>query len=295
MKDPLICTKEPFQTNMSRLLLHYHRQAAGYLQRPGNIHENIHQARLCFKRIRSYLRLGRRGLGRVVYNEYNVFYRDLSRSLSLMRDLTALIETLPWFIKSRRTAAARNFLLRFKANLITERRHQLNKMLATGVLSEVVAALANRENEIENLSFDKPAAEVFLSGASRIYGRGRHLFAVAQLHPDDHTMHEWRKQVKYFWYHLLVLSPLWPGLFTAWAKEVQILSQLLGKHHDLVLLQNAPLLIQSTASNPEIIKSLKQSVERRKHQLELRCMALGSLVYAEETALLQERLSGYWK
>ena len=294
MKHPSIHTKEPFQQNIVRLIHFYNQLAIEYLQKQSNVHENIHQTRLCFKRIRSFLRLGRSGLGEQFYRHYNAFYRDLSRSLSQLRDFTALIETLPAFIKTRRTQASKAFLTSLRNHLLIQRKQQLDDIIAGNTKADVIRALQNKGGEISKWDFAADAREVFTSGAARIFRRGKRLFLLAQSNPDDHNMHEWRKQVKYFWYHLLVLTPVWPEMMSAWAKEVQMLSQLLGKHHDLVLLEN---MIDAMEKEPELIsliKSLKQSIRMRKLQFERRCLELGAKVYAEGPASVGERLKAYW-
>lgn len=273
----------------------YNQLAIQYLQRDHNVHENIHQARLCFKRMRSYLRLGRSGIGKQLYQEYNVFYRDQSRALSQLRDLTAIAETLKGFIKTRRTKSAKSFLNHFKNSLVLQRRQQLDNIIESNIKADVIKALQVRSEEITKWEFTADADEVFSSGAKRIYERGMRLFHLTQTNPDDHNMHEWRKQVKYFWYHLVVLTPVWSEIMVVWAKEVQNLSQLLGKHHDLVLLESS---IQSLNPDPkykQIVSNLKSSIRLRKKRLEKASLILGSKIYTEKPSSVGNRLKAYWK
>lgn len=295
MEHPEIHTNESFNKNLTRLVLFYNRLALRFLQKENNVHENIHQTRLCFKRMRSFLRLGRKGLGEQLYQHYNTFYRDLSRSLSALRDLTALSETLTIFIKTRRSRASKEFLAAYRKQLLKERREQLEHIIAGKVKEDVIIKLKNVEEEISKWDVVADADETFTSGVQRIYRRGRRLFHTAQSNPGDHNMHEWRKQVKYFWYHLLVLNPLWPGMMTAWAKEVQNLSQMLGKHHDLVLLENAIGTLNVEPTQKIIINSLRQSIRVRKRNYEQKCMALGYRIYFENQLCVKERLKACWK
>jgi len=295
MKHPAIHTSETFNQNMVRLMLFYNRLAIKYLQREKNIHENIHQTRLCFKRMRSFLRLGRSGLGEQFYRHYNDFYRDQSRSLSQLRDLTALIETLPEFIKTRRVKSSRNLLLGFRQGLLNRRKQQLDHIIDSNIKANVIRALEDKTEEITKWGFEADAAKAFNAGAQRIYGRGKRLFLTVLSNPDDHNMHEWRKQVKYFWYHLVVLTPVWPEIMTPWAKEVQTLSQLLGSHHDLVLLENAIDQLEIQDNQRQIANSLKTSIRLRKIRLEKKCLNSGRKIYAEGIDELGKRLNAYWQ
>lgn len=273
----------------------YNQLAIQYLQRDSNVHENIHQTRLCFKRMRSFLRLGRTGLGEQLYHEYNAFYRDQSRSLSQLRDLTAIAETLQGFIKTRRTNSSKSFLNHFKNSLVLQRRQQLDMIIESNIKASVIEALQARSEKILKWEYAADADAVFSSGAKRIYERGKRLFLLTQSGTDDHNMHEWRKQVKYFWYHLVVLTPIWPEMMVLWAKEVQNLSQLLGKHHDMVLLESSIQSLNPEPKDKHIVSNLKASIRLRKKRLEKASLVLGSKIYAEETTSLGKRLKAYWK
>ncbi len=294
MKHPAIHIHESFNTNIESLVLHYNQLAVQYLQKQSNVHENIHQTRLCFKRMRSFLRLGRSGLGEVIYRDFNTFYRDQARALSQLRDVTALIETLPFFVKTRRSQDARSFLLQFKRNLEEKRREHLQAIISGNINAEVISKLESKNDEIIQWQFNGDVAEIFSAGAQRIYNRGRRLFKVTLSDPNAHNMHEWRKQVKYFWYQLVVLTPLWPGMFTAWAKEVQTLSQWLGKHHDLVLLEEKLAEVSANQKNRVVINNLRRNIAARKSYLEKTSLQLAQKIYAEAPAATGKRLLNYF-
>src|SRR5882724_8492095 len=54
----------------------------------------VHDTRVCFKKMRGLLRLVRPELVEEEYKRENVFYRDLNRQLSSLRDADALSESL---------------------------------------------------------------------------------------------------------------------------------------------------------------------------------------------------------
>lgn len=295
MNHPQVHSNESFNRNISRLILFYNQLAIHYLQKQSNVNENVHQARLCFKRIRSYLRLGRKGLGRQVYAQYNSFYRDQSRALSQLRDLTAILETLQAFIKTRRTPASKSALIKLRNQLLVQRKQQMQNIVVANPRSGVLLALQNISEPIAEWNFEADAASVFVAGTQRVYKRGKCLFEMIRTNPDDHQFHEWRKQVKYSWYHLLALKPLWPGMVTALAREVQMLSQKLGKHHDLVLLENILRSFQVQPEHNQAINNTLRSIRLKKHRLEKESIALGSKIYIESPASFGSRLAAYWK
>lgn len=296
MKPLTIETGKSFSENMLMLMHFCHRSAIRHLRSKTQIHEHIHEARLCFKRLRSYLRLGREGLGVEVYRSYNGFYRDQARAMSQLRDLTAQIETLNGFAATLRTPASRAFLNHLKAALTSQRRKQLELPEASEVRNEVIHALEMKLDEMLQWTFQAQTAEVFGKGIQRVYGRGRRLYREVTLSPDnDHNMHEWRKQVKYFWYQLLVLNPLWPGMMTAWAKEVQTLSQMLGKHHDLVVLENTLSGLVVDPKYLPVLRQMSKSISRKKQTLTRMSIDLGSKIYFEKPGVTGKKIRALWK
>lgn len=54
---------------------------------------------------------------------------------------------------------------------------------------------------------------------------------------DAADYHDLRKALKYHMYHTRLLRGLWPEVMTARARTIDKAAQLLGQHHDLVVLE----------------------------------------------------------
>jgi CHAD domain-containing protein len=292
MQHPVIHIKKPSSDNIKRILLLYNDSAAGFLQRRSNIHENIHQARLCFKRIRSLLRLGRNVFGEHIYKELNTFYRDQSRMLSQFRDITALIEISQSFQKSRRSESTRSLLTRFRNGLLKQRKELMAGIEIENAKKQVVDSLVQKKQILDKLHLiDHPSSDLG-KGLQRVYKSGKNLYNATLKETNDHNMHEWRKQVKYMWYQLVILTPLWPGIFNALSKQTQTLSQLLGKHHDLVLFENAIVPMKNETKYRNEIKGLGRSIGRKKRNLESQALKLGAKIYLVSPSQLDKIING---
>ncbi len=294
MIHPVVRTEEAFSQNMIRLLHHYNRLVIKLLNRSTKVHENIHQTRLCFKRMRAFLRIGRHGTGENTYRILNSFYRDQSRMLSEARDLTALIGLLPDFIETRKSKTAEQYLRHLKLTLERSRKRKLEDLTGRAVTSEVIRSILLIDAKINDWNFNDDLKKVVCEGTQSVYKKGRQLFVAAGNNCDNHIMHEWRKQVKYFWYQIHVLAPLWPGLMFALAREIQTLSQWLGKHHDLVLFENTLLSFEMTKNNKPIIQNLIHGIGLRKARLEKQSLKLGVKIYAESSRAFHDRLIAYF-
>lgn len=292
MKHPVIHLHESFAQNLDRIHGYYNGMAIRHLHAKTNLNERIHQARLCFKRIRSLLRLARTGLGEKNYRPLNECYRDQARQLSQARDLTAIIEGIEPLIINRKCNDTKALLISVQRQWISERNMKIHSV-------ELMHAKMNVISRLQNIQINaKPDLAVlsdignaeFLEGLTAIYRRGKQLYQTCRNTHDDTDLHEWRKQVKYIWYQLVMLQPLWPGLIKAWSKEWQSLSVLLGNHHDLVLIGQA---LGENLNQPRKHKetaNIKKSIGRHKQKLLAGSLQLGRKLYAEKDNAVKSKL-----
>ena len=97
---------------------------------------------------------------------------------------------------------------------------------------------------------------------ARAQGAGRQL-----RDPTPERFHEWRKRVKYHWYHLRLLRELWPAPMKALAAEAKQLADLLGDDHDLAVLRETLVHERDDLGDQEEIDALLALAQRRQDQL----------------------------
>ena len=106
--------------------------------------------------------------------------------------------------------------------------------------------------------------------------------------------HEWRKRVKYHWYHTRLLQAAWPPVLEVRASELKQLSDYLGDDHDLVVLQST---LQSTADKfgpPKTIETFCALARQQQNNLRSAAQDLGVRLYTEKPGRHTRRLRGYW-
>ena len=101
----------------------------------------------------------------------------------------------------------------------------------------MIADLAPARERLENWDMQRRGWGGTRVGLQRIYARGRRNFAAAYSLPSDEAFHDWRKQVKYLWYHTQILENIWPSVMQALVEELDQLGELLGQDHDLAVLR----------------------------------------------------------
>lgn len=269
------------------------RQAGAEDEQPA--HEAIHDARKRFKKIRALLRLVRGEIGPEIYERENAFYRDAGRRLSAVRDSYVLIVTLDDVLQTCAGELDARAFARTRAQLVEAQRELERRALDEGLLAAVAGDLEAGRAQLAALPIERQTFEALRPGLQRAYRRGRKRLRRAYANPTALHFHEWRKRVKDFWYHLRLLNPLWPGVFTAWAEELHVLSEMLGAGHDVAQLQARITAEPDLCVDEAQRRLLLASLARRWQEWAREAWPLGRRVYTENPGAFVDRVGGYWE
>ncbi|HVW67988.1 MAG TPA: CHAD domain-containing protein, partial [Steroidobacteraceae bacterium] len=133
------------------------------------------------------------------------------------------------------------------------------------------------------------------AGLRRTYAGGRRAFARAQSERSDESLHEWRKQTKYFWYQLQLFESLGSRLIAALEPEVSRLANFLGDDHDLAVLRERAVAARELFPTAASHRELLGLIARCRAGLQQKAISLGRRVYAEQPAAFSKRLERYWR
>ena len=256
--------------------------------------EAIHGARKDLKKLRSVLRLLRDELGRKRFRAENRRYRDAGRLLSASRDAEVQLEPLRELERGAGDAFPAGASLAWYEALEADRERIAGA--ADGDAAEKVeAAAAAIEAGSETIS-DWPIGSgswrLIEPGLGRCYGDGRKALARVRAEGSAENVHELRKRGKDLWYQLRLLHDAWPGLLEPTAEEAHQLADLLGDHHDLVVLAEDLEARAGVVTSPTDFEKL---IAARQEQLLGAALALGERLYAEKPKHFRRRLHGYWR
>jgi CHAD domain-containing protein len=229
---------------------------------------SIHGARKQLKRARATLRLLRPAIGDDLYRRENVAARDAARPLSMGRDEEILQDTL-----DKLGAAAPGLRIRKSARQVHARQ-----------LGRIKAALNRSMTRARTWRLHADGWECIAAGLRATYRRGRRALRQARSNRDTNDLHEWRKQTKYAWHQLQVLTPVAIGPVGELADEFHHLADYLGDEHDLAILRE-----RAKAS-----VELKTLIDRRREELQDRAFALGERLYAEKPKAFVDGLEQHW-
>ncbi|MGC9344464.1 MAG: CHAD domain-containing protein [Bacteroidales bacterium] len=207
--------------------------------RSNGINENVHEMRKRFKMIRSVIRLIRDSAGYSVYYRENIRFRDLSRKLSSARDSEVLLqnaikigEKIPQFINDNKYKA-------ILFNLTQKRDRALYKILKEEkVCDQIRNTLEEAIPVIHDINIKKTGFDVIEKGMKRMYRQAKkYLNTVIENNEDPVAIHTLRKRVKYLWYQIQMLEPVFPEQINAIAVSLDQIADELGIHRDNYLFQ----------------------------------------------------------
>ena len=262
--------------------------------RPGSTTspETIHAIRKRCKKLRAVLRLVRPCLGHA-YQQENEYFRDVANILAPLRDVHAMVAAFDAVVGGLDGEVEPATFLPLRRRLARRERRR------TGVEERLADVRRRMEAARERVAAwpldDPPAPEAWGIGFEGTYRRARRALAAAYQEPAAERFHEWRKSVKYHWYHVRLLAPLWPEACSARAGTASALGELLGSHHDLAVLRAAlggsPGLTDASRS---LAASFVALIDRHQAHVEAAARPLGIRLFAEKPSRIGARYEKYW-
>lgn len=266
------------------------------LQDQQRTHEDrVHQARKRFKKLRGLLRLVRPALGSEVYQQENRFFRDAGRTFAQVRDAEAIIETYDTFQADLTHHLGNDKFHSLRAALEQRQQHIVEKKNDLDVMIvRVLDDLQASHKRVETWPLAAVDFEALAAGLQRTYRRGSKAYKQAYAEPTAEHFHEWRKRVKYHWYHVRLLEYIWAEVMHGRRHAIKYLSNLLGDDHDLAVLrqtvQQQPALFDGTGD----IDMLHEALDQKQAQLRAAVDSIGKRVFAEKPKHLTRRIHHYW-
>jgi CHAD domain-containing protein len=290
-----ILQTETVEENIHRILKGQILNIIGHCtQEQGDKHRSVHEIRKSFKRIRAVLRLVRDEIGYSTYYRENMFYRDLSRRLSEIRNYSVLIDSVSTLQADlSNTIPARAFAPLIE-NLSDTRGRMMEKLIIQeDVMKDIKKQLDAANGRIRDFTVVHDDFRAFEKGLIRIYRQGRKHRDLCRQQPTSRNLHDLRKRIKYLWYHMLILQPLNPPMLDAQAETLDRIGENLGVYHDMEVMRQ--FLDLHTGILEQIIHmTLKDSCEIKKLSIMRRTWNDIETLYREKPKDMAIRFGQYW-
>ncbi len=258
----------------------------------GNRDDDIHSARKAMKRMRGLLRLIRGQLSTDEYRSENGACRDAARKLAGLRDATVLVATLD-SLATTADDGAHPICVSVRQMLEERRRAAYDDGAAArdGAVAEVLEHVLEADARVDSWPLKHAGWKMVNDGLLRMYRRGRSEFDACSWQPSTERLHQWRKRVKYLYYQMQILQPMWPGMMAAWQEELDRLGDLLGDDHDLaVLAQKLREENPCTDVGPLLIQ-----ISHRRYSLQRQALILGMRLFGERPRDWSRRWHAAWR
>jgi CHAD domain-containing protein len=290
-----ILQTETVEDNIHRILKGQILNIIGHCtQEQGDKHKSVHEIRKSFKRIRAVLRLIRDEIGYSTYYRENVFYRDLSRRLSEIRNFSVLIDstrTLQADLSNTIPGSAFEPLIQ---NLLSIRDRRMEKLvIQEDIMKDIPKQLDTAKARIRDLTVVHDDFRAFKKGLIRIYRQGRKYVDLCRRQPTSRNLHDLRKRIKYLWYHILILQPINPSMLETQAETLDNIGENLGIYHDMEVLRQY-LDLHPGILEQNIHMTLMESCEFKKTSILRRSWNSIETLYSEKSKDMAKRHIQSW-
>ncbi|MEL6365953.1 MAG: CHAD domain-containing protein [Pseudomonadota bacterium] len=225
---------QPADAEARRILAALADRAAAVLSDAPDPTRSVFKARRAAKRARALLTLARPALSKEQYAEQNTAWREAGRTLSGLRDVSAVSATL------ERLAAEE-----VADDDLKSAYEQLRDIAATRERCslrrhEAAARLARAWQFVDEAKRVAPSFETLqpadlIAGARKVYRRGRKEMRDASREASADRDHDWRKRVKHHGLHMRLLRPLDPKSVGVQERRAKDAAAALGWINDLAV------------------------------------------------------------
>lgn len=257
-------------------------------------HGTVHQVRKRCKKIRGLIRLVRPVFDD--YQEENEFFREAARELSFVRDAQSIIECFDGLMEHFQDHVNQEAIASVPEEL-AERRQKIadDKVGLENKLDEFLAKMREARRRAAKWKINDDGFSAVKGGLAKTYRRGRKASRKAYRNPSTENFHEWRKRVKYHWYHARLLRRIWPDMMSVWRGATDQLSDLLGDDHDLAVFRQTLLDDPDRFGSESDLQVIIGLIDRRRAELQAKALPLGKRLFAEKPKRLNSRLNSYWE
>jgi CHAD domain-containing protein len=262
----------------------------------GDRDKHVHEARKCLKRLRALALLVRGELGAELGRRENACFRDAARKLAGLREAAVLVETLDRLVEWEGGSATRRKFATMRRWLMERKEAAYAQAGSNGqATSQVAEELRQALKRVEGWPLQERGWKGIEPGLRRVYAQGRREFARARAEGSDEAFHEWRKWVKYLWYHAQLVRLVWPWAMAALIEELDELGERLGQDHDLTVLRQMVCGQMDRPVRPTTLQALVELIQARQGELRSQAQGTGRRIYAERPRDFMRRLRAYWR
>lgn len=255
----------------------------------------VHQLRKRCKKLRGLIRLVRSGFEET-YAIENSSFRDIARLVSGARDVQTMLDTYDALMEHFAAQVERRAFAPLRRKLTLHHQQLLSEEARVpDRLEEARQRLSEARARVGDWSLKGKPTRIVFDGLQNTYRRGVDAMDAAVTEETPEAFHQWRKRVKYHWYHCRLLRKIWPEMLQPQLAAGKHLADELGHDHDLAVLKQHLETHDDVFRDPQDSAIFTGLIDQRQRQIRQSVRLLGSRLFAEEPEALGQRWRVYWK
>ncbi|WP_066554326.1 CHAD domain-containing protein [Croceicoccus bisphenolivorans] len=251
----------------------------------------IHDVRKRCKKLRGLLRLVR-----PVFPDFAAedrVFREVSALLSPHRDAQVALATFDAIVARTNGHLSQDILGGLRDSLAGAVVPLDHADLAEPV-EQCRRQLADARQRAKAWKLDDDGWSALGGGVEKVYARAHHAAETVAAEGDEEAYHRLRRQLKYHWYHTRLLEKLDLKQLRKRAKAARKLSELMGHHHDLAILEEK-LRASMSKGERKTAEMLLVLCSRDRAMLENRSSELIAQLLKQSPDALVDDWHGKWK
>jgi CHAD domain-containing protein len=150
--------------------------------------------------------------------------------------------------------------------------------------AEFTAMISALRRDIDAWNFHQSDLHALDRGYIATYNEARNGMLQILEKPTDKRLHGWRRLVKYHFYHARLLESIKAGSDSERIEKTKLLEEILGNHHDLVMLKERIKGLPKKRLEEQVYRSLLKQTKKRRRALEVKALSLASDLFADVPA-----------
>lgn len=266
-------------------------KALDALEEQGDRSYAVHDVRKRCKKLRGLIRLVRPAFPD--FAEENEAFRDAAALLAAQRDAQVALDSFDLLVAEANGLLQQDSLLALR-NAFTEAVEPERDDGLSARLDECRERLGDARKRARHWKLQADGWEAVCGGVEKTYARAFESAQRANAEGTDEALHQLRKRMKYHWYHIRLLEKLDLQAFGKRAKRARDLTEVLGQHHDLAILE-ARLREHVATPDPNTAETMLVLCSRRRAMLENRSSDLLTRLVKQKPDELVSDWHSKWK
>jgi CHAD domain-containing protein len=259
----------------------------------------VHDVRTAIKKVRALARCVRPAVGKRA-RRADRRLRRIARDLAPARDAHTLATTFSRL--ARDVGRGRSQDLRRARQKLGKRIRKDAGSASARRLRRIADRLAKSRDRVDRWMPDDEGWKAIGEGFARSYRRARRAMRRARTSVrraarkrSGVRMHAWRRTAKAYGYQARALEPVWPKEMEALRSEIEMLGDLLGREHDLTVLESALREEGACPADRPDCGLLLAKLEGDRRRIRREAAVLGDRLFAEKPGAMRKRMKRYFE